>query len=117
MNVSKYVVGDRILEEADFSWWVPCTLQKRDHIISKVKVIYLKKSHKFGIELPASVAHTHKLGLKNKNSHWREAIKREVTNNTVAFNILDHDVEPPVGYKHVHCHLIFDVKMAFRRKA
>ena len=33
------------------------------------------------------------------------------------FYILDHSEEDPEGYKHVNCHLIFDVKMDLRRKA
>ena len=40
-----------------------------------------------------------------------------MTNNAVTFNIIDHDAEPPIGYEHVHCRLIFDVKMDFRRKS
>ena len=33
------------------------------------------------------------------------------------FHILDHNEENPVGYEHINCHLIFDVKMDFCRKA
>ena len=31
--------------------------------------------------------------------------------------VLYHGEEDPVGYEHINCHLIFDVKMDFRRKA
>ena len=30
---------------------------------------------------------------------------------------MDHGERYPVGYEHINCHLIFDVKMDFRRKA
>ena len=40
-----------------------------------------------------------------------------MTNVAVAFHILDHGEEDPVGYEHINCHLIFDVKMEFRRKS
>ena len=40
-----------------------------------------------------------------------------MTNVSVAFHILDHDEEKPVGYEHINCHQIFDVKIEFRRKA
>ena len=44
-------------------------------------------------------------------------IKKEMTNVSFAFNILDHGEEYPLGYEHINCHLIFDVKMDLRRKA
>ena len=30
---------------------------------------------------------------------------------------MDHGEEDPVGYEHINCHLIFDVKMNFHHKA
>ena len=38
-------------------------------------------------------------------------------NNRVAFDIKPEGTKAPVGYQHVPCHLIFDVKMDFTRKA
>ena len=40
-----------------------------------------------------------------------------MTNVAVAFHILEHGENEPVGYEHIACHLIFDVKMDLRRKA
>ena len=40
-----------------------------------------------------------------------------MTNVAVAFHILYHGEEYPVGYEHINCHLIFDIKMNFRSKA
>ena len=40
-----------------------------------------------------------------------------MTNVSIAFHILDHGEENPVGYEHINCHLIFDVKMNFRHKS
>jgi hypothetical protein len=34
-----------------------------------------------------------------------------------AFHILDLGASPPVGHQHIPCHLVFDVKMDFTRKA
>ena len=39
-----------------------------------------------------------------------------MTNVAVAFHILGHGEEAPVGYEYINSHLIFDVKMDFRRK-
>ena len=92
-------------------------MKKRDHIISKVKARFLKKSHKFGVEVPTSVEEAYKLDHNNNNNLWRDSIKKEMTNVAVAFHILDHSEEDHVGYEHINCHLIFDVNMDFRRKA
>ena len=40
-----------------------------------------------------------------------------MTNVYVAFHILDHGEDDPVGYYYINFHLIFDVKIDFRRKA
>ena len=96
---------------------MPYTLKKRDHIISKVKARFLKKSHKFGVQVPTSVENAYELDKENGNTLWRDAIKKEMDNVAVAFHILDHGESEPVGYEHINCHLIFDVKMDFRRKA
>jgi Reverse transcriptase (RNA-dependent DNA polymerase) len=39
-----------------------------------------------------------------------------MTNVRVAFNILEPGAEPPVGYKCIPCHMIFDIKMDFTHK-
>jgi hypothetical protein len=38
-------------------------------------------------------------------------------NNQFAFKILDDGEKIPIGFKWIKCHLIFDVKMDFTRKA
>ena len=55
IDIAEYVVENKISEEAAFAWWVPYTLKKRDCIISKVKAQFLKKTHKFGVQVPTSV--------------------------------------------------------------
>ena len=57
IEVAEYAVTAGIDGEPAFIWWVPRVLKKRDRIISKVKsALHHKKNHKFGIELPKSVA-------------------------------------------------------------
>ena len=99
----EYVVGNRISEEAAFAWWVPYTLKKQDHIIAKLKARFLMKSHNFGVEVPTLVKEAYRLYQKN--------------NKTLAFHILYHIEEDPLGYEHINCHFIFDVKMDFRHNA
>ena len=69
------------------------------------------------MEIPTSVEEAYIIDQKNNNTLWRDAIKKEMKNVAVAFHILDHGEEDPVGYEHINCHLIFDVKMDSRRKA
>ena len=73
---AEYVVGGRVSEEATFAWWVTYTLNKRYHIIAKVKARFPKKSHKFGVELSTSVEEVYRLNQKNNNTLWRDAIKK-----------------------------------------
>ena len=55
VDIAEYVVGNRIYEEAAFDWWVTYNLKKRDHRTAKVIACFLKKSYKFGVEVPISV--------------------------------------------------------------
>ena len=48
---------------------------------------------------------------------WQEAIAKKMNNIRVAFQVLDHDEQPPIGYTEITCHLIFDVKIDLTRKA
>ena len=57
--VAEYAVAQGIDDEPAFNWWVHHVLRKREHIIALVKkrsIRFLKKTHKFGIEVPRSVA-------------------------------------------------------------
>ena len=72
---------------------------------------------KFGVEVPSMVEEALRLDIKNGNKLWQEAIAKEMTNSKVAFQVLETEEQPPVGYTEITCHLIFDVKMDLTRKA
>ena len=93
VDIAEYIAGN---EDAAFGWWVTYTLKKQDHIIAKVKALFLKKSHKFGVEVPTSVEEAYKSDKKNNNILWRDAIKKEMTNVSIDLHILDHGEENPV---------------------
>ena len=76
VDIEEYAAGNIISEESDFAWWVPYTLKKRDHIIAKIKARLLKKSHKFGVEVPTLVEEAYKTDKKNNNNICHEAIKK-----------------------------------------
>lgn len=121
IEVAEYAVAQRIDEEPAFNWWVPYVLKKRKAIIKAVKsrkTGILRKTHKFGIEIPTSVEHALRLDAENGNTLWADAIAAEMKEVKVAVRILSEDEPDPVGYQKIRCHMIFDVKMEdFRRKA
>ena len=117
VELAEYAAANKILSEPAFAWWAPFTLKKRDRIIAKLQTRYLRKTHKFGIELPKTVEEAIRLDEANGNDYWRKAIQKEMRNVRVAFNILEDDDKIPRGYEEVRCHMVFDVKMDFTRKA
>jgi hypothetical protein len=74
-----------------FNWWVPYDLRKRDHTISLVRKqnpCYLKRTHKFAIELHKTVKEALELDKKNGNTFWADAIAKEMKDVRVAFKTL-----------------------------
>lgn len=81
LEVAEYAVAQSIEHEPGFNFWVNQMLKKRERIISLVKkrsARYLKKTHKFGIELPKTVAEAYALDKKNGNTYWADAIAKEM---------------------------------------
>ena len=117
IEVAEYAVTKGIDEEPAFEWWVPFTLRKRDRSIAAVNNKTKKKSHKYDIEVPRSIAHAYELNQKNGDTFWRDAIKKEMTNVLVAFEILGHGQDAPRNFKELGVHLIFDMKMDMTQKA
>ena len=56
---------------------------------------------------------------ENKNHLQRDAIRLEMANVRVGFEVYNGDINDLVGYEEIKGHLIFDVKLGenFRRKA
>ena len=71
----------------------------------------------FGIQIPGTVREAMELDREAGNNLWREAIEKEWKNSRVAFQLLERGQPPPVGYKEITCHLIFDLKLDMTRKA
>ncbi len=97
-----------------FNWWVPHVLKKHDRIISLVRkqtTRYLKRTHRFGIDVLKTVKEALDLDRKNGNTLWADAIAKEMKDVCIAFNILPDGHSVPIGYQKIPCHMIFDVKM------
>jgi hypothetical protein len=105
-------VTHSIDKEPAFAWWIPWTLNVRDAVISAVNKRYWKRTHKFGIRTPHSVADAYAIDKAAGNTKWADAIAKEMKNVQVAFRIIDG---PPgtrlPGYQHILCQLVFDIKM------
>jgi Reverse transcriptase (RNA-dependent DNA polymerase) len=117
VELAEYAVGNKLVNEPAFQWWVPYTIKKRDRIISKIKTRYLRKEQKFGIELPKTVQDAMRLDQESNTTLWQDAIKKEMKVIMPAVKILDEGAPPPIGFQQIPCHIVFDVKLDFTRKA
>jgi hypothetical protein len=117
IELAEYAEARGLLDEPAFAWWAKHVLKKKQRIIQKVKSRYWQRTHKYGVRLPKSVAEALALDKENNNTLWYDAIQKELKNVKVAFHFLTEEEQTPVGYKEIPCHIIFDVKMDFTRKA
>ena len=117
LEVAEFVTAKGLDEEPAFAWWIPYTLRKRDRMIASINKRIKRVSHKYGVELPTSIAHAYKIDTANGNHFWRNAINREMGNLKVAFDIQHNGQAPPQGYTKASGHLVFDVRMTLERKA
>jgi hypothetical protein len=114
--VAEYAASNKLASQPAFAWWVHYTLEKLDRIIAKVNSRYLKRTHKFGIEVPKSVKQSMRLGKKNQDTYWEDAIAKEMKEVKVTFKILKPEEHEPVNYQFMKCHIIFDIKMEDLRR-
>jgi hypothetical protein len=111
VEVAEYAVGKNLEDAPAFVWWVPRVLKKRSRIIAEVTKRYHNRTHTFGVEVPKSWDDCVRLDKENDNTLWQDAVRKEMKNVRIAFQILnDADAIPPT-YQEIRCHMIFDVKM------
>ena len=126
IELAEYAKANNIAEEPAFKWWVTFCLQKRNRIISKTKSKYWRTTHKYGIKVPKNADDALRIDKMNGNDYWEKSIKKEMSKVRVAYK--PHETYTPeqvrkneapelTGYQEISCHLIFDVKMDFTRKA
>ena len=99
-------------------WWVPYFLRHRDCIIAAVNSRVARISHKYGAEIPQTVAKAMRLDKKNRNMLWQDAINKEMENLKVAFDIIHNKGRKlPATYTKASGHMVFDVRMMLEQKA
>jgi hypothetical protein len=126
IELAEYAVANKIHNEPAFNWWVDFALRKRNRIVSKAQTKYWKTTHKFGIRIPKNLKEALELDKLNGNDYWEQSVKKEMGNVKLAYEANEkyspEDVRtgkaPELSqYQEITCHLIFDVKMDFTRKA
>ena len=113
IDVAKYATASGIEKEPLFAWWVPYTLRKRDVIVSEVSLRVWKYSHKYGIDIPTSIAHAKGLDKKNGNFYWMDSTTKEMKNIVIMFNFMEEGQKSPQGWTKASGHIIFDANMYF----
>jgi len=117
IQTAEYAIQKNIDSEPAFRWWVPHVLNERKRAISVVKTRYLKRNQKFGNEIPRTVEEALLIDKETNTTYWADAIEKEMQNNLVAFQLLEPGEKAPPGYTFIKCHMNFEVKMDFTRKA
>ncbi|MGH7974682.1 MAG: reverse transcriptase domain-containing protein, partial [bacterium] len=117
VEVAEYAVANKIADGPAFAWWINDVIRKRDRIISKIRSRYWKRTHKFGIQVPRNVDEALQIDKETGTDLWYKAIQKEMKNVVPAFQFVEKNERVPIGYKWIPCHMVFDVKMDFTRKA
>jgi hypothetical protein len=104
LEVAKYAVANKIVEQPAFAWWAKLALKKRDRHIKNAKSRYWKLTHKFGVKQPKSVAEAYAIDRCNGSKLWTNAVK-EMLNVRPAFKFVDDNVIQPF-WKPVGVHMI-----------
>ena len=124
--MAEFAIANQLDQEPAFAWWVRDVLRHKKCIVLKVKSCYWKTTHKYGIQLPHSMEEALELDRESNTDYWAKAIAKENTQVKVSWYAMDgvtpNDVyngkiKELTGYQEIKCHMIFDVKMDFTRKA
>ena len=75
VQLDEYAVDNRISEGPTFAWWVRFVLRKRDRIISKTHMYWLK-THKYGIRVPNTVEEAILIDNENGDTLWWDTIMK-----------------------------------------
>ncbi len=126
VELAECALSNKIQEEPAFKWWAPTVLRKRKRIINKVIKKYWRITHKFGIRLPKMVKEALCLDAANGNYFLEDAIKKEMSKACIAYILVEgctpaqvraNEIDQLKGYQEIRCHIVFDVKIDFSKKA
>ncbi|KAL7549949.1 hypothetical protein ACHAWF_013200 [Thalassiosira exigua] len=124
VELAEYAVAMELEGEPAFAWWVD--YRKRDRIIKKAKSKYWRTTHKYGIRIPKTPKEALRINRDTGTYFWEKAMIEEMAKAKVSYELVDGCTPEQVqsgkvpalrGYQEISCHIIFDVKMDFMRKA
>ena len=101
IQVAEFAVANGIANEPAFAWWIKDVLKKRERMLSAVKTRYLKRTHKFGIQMPKTVQEALEIDRETGTDFWRKATEKEMKNVDVAFEFLEVGATIPIGYQKI----------------
>ena len=88
---------------------------------SKLRSFNSAPRYKYGFEVARNYQHALQLDDMNRNTKWSDSVTTEMDqiDDYSTFEDLGHksQVKPPLGYKKIRVHLVFDVKHDGRHKA
>jgi len=118
VELAEYAAANQLLDEPAFKWWAPYTIKKRARVLASVRSRQTrKKDFKFGIEVPRTIKRALEIDKETGTTLWADAIAKEMKHVQPAFHILEAGETAPIGHKHIPCHMNFEIKMDFTRKA
>ena len=117
IETAENAVSRKLEKKPAFKWWINHVLKKQKRILKAVKSRYMRPHQKLGFEIPKTVKHTLEIDRETETTFWQDAIKKELGVIMPAIEILEEGKGIPVGHKLIPCHIVFDIKMDFTRKA
>ncbi len=106
------------VQMADYAVTNQLMQEPAERILKKVKTKYWSVTHKYGLELPKSVAQALAIDKRTGTDFWKKAIEKEIRNVFPVFEFLKSDNnQVPPGFQFVETYFVFDIKMDLKRKA
>ena len=124
LEVVAYAQDTGLVDEPAFAWRVPHFIARQDRIVSKLCMSkYWRTTEKMGITVPRTIEQAYVLDKEDDTTFWQDAIAKEMKHTIPAFKDGNCTIDQMknhkalIGYQKIRCHLIFDVKIDFTRKA
>ena len=95
VNYSRY----DLINDPSFAWWCSTYLCKCKIIISNINSRYWNGTQKYGIRFPKSVEEAVQIDKDNGETQWKESTDKDMTKNSITFDVREEGEAPPRGYK------------------
>jgi hypothetical protein len=106
IELAEFAKARGIAGEPAFAWWGSSYPEEEErdplgcHGKGEVENSSVRDiTHKYGIEVPQDMGHTKELDRINGSTLWMDALKLEIHNVGVVFEVLENGIEAPQGSK------------------